>query len=127
MAAIWNIARRDIDIPKNSPNTLLIEKHKEFIMNYSKNRESYVNFFKFFIFTFLQEYTMAEYLRMSGLYWCVASLDICGALELADKEFILNFVQENQNSDGGFAASQDHDSHILHTLCAIQVILSSIY
>lgn len=64
---------------------------------------------------------MSEYIRMSGLYWCSASLDLCGALDKTDKEFILNFIKENQNSDGGFAASQDHDSNILHTLCAIQV------
>lgn len=58
---------------------------------------------------------------MSGLYWCLAALDVCGGTDLADKEFILTFVKNNQNLDGGFSASQKHDSHILHTLCAIQV------
>uniref|UniRef100_A0A914GSR2 Large ribosomal subunit protein eL27 n=1 Tax=Globodera rostochiensis TaxID=31243 RepID=A0A914GSR2_GLORO len=46
------------------------------------------------------EYIMAEYLRMSGIYWCVAAL---------------------KNGDGGFAAADGHDSHLLHTLSAIQV------
>uniref|UniRef100_A0A915E360 Geranylgeranyl transferase type-2 subunit beta n=1 Tax=Ditylenchus dipsaci TaxID=166011 RepID=A0A915E360_9BILA len=87
LASIWNIARRDIEIPKSAPTEICIEKHKEFILKYGRDRESY-------------EYIMAEYLRMSGLYWCLASLDVLGAVDEADKQFIWNFVKENQNPDG---------------------------
>lgn len=66
---------------------------------------------------------MAEYLRMSGLYWCLASLDIIGAAKEAEIDFIIDFIKKNHNKDGGFSAAEKHDSHILHTLCAIQVVL----
>jgi prenyltransferase beta subunit len=41
---------------------------------------------------------------MSGLYWCLAALDLADAVGKADTEFILEFVKRNQNKDGGFAA-----------------------
>lgn len=66
---------------------------------------------------------MLENLRMSGLYWCLASLDVLNATQEADIDFIIDFVKKNQNNDGGFAAAEKHDSHILHTLSAIQVKL----
>lgn len=66
---------------------------------------------------------MTEHLRMSGLYWCLASLDVLNAVQETDIDFIINFVKTNQNKDGGFAAADKHDSHVLHTLSAIQVRL----
>lgn len=64
---------------------------------------------------------MTEYLRMSGVYWLVGAMDVIGEAGQADTEFILDFVKRNQNEDGGYAASDGHDSHVLHTLSAIQV------
>jgi len=58
---------------------------------------------------------------MSGVYWLVGAMDVIGEAEKADTEFIFDFVKRNQNEDGGYAASDSHDSHILHTLSAIQV------
>lgn len=165
---MWNIARRDVPIPKHCPTQLLAEKHKQFILKCGNDRNSYVSIWqtrrvrsqnwiyrhtsgctinilvhkvdylsklmlssrsrlvnvKSFVNFCLQEYIMSEYLRMSGLYWCVASLDVLDAIGEADHEFILHFIRTNQNADGGYAAADGHDSHILHTLCAIQVILN---
>jgi geranylgeranyl transferase type-2 subunit beta len=110
LATVWSIARRDVAIPKSAPTKLLLEKHKEYILQYGRDRESY-------------EYVMSEHLRMSGLYWCLGALDVMGETDKADREFILDFITKNQNADGGFAAAENHDSHILHTLSAIQVLV----
>uniref|UniRef100_A0A183CJF7 Geranylgeranyl transferase type-2 subunit beta n=1 Tax=Globodera pallida TaxID=36090 RepID=A0A183CJF7_GLOPA len=107
LASIWNISRRDVDIPKSAPTELLNEKQKEFILSCGKDKNSY-------------EYIMAEYLRMSGIYWCVAALKVLGN-DMDDQEELVNVIKKAQNEDGGFAAADGHDSHLLHTLSAIQV------
>ena len=38
-----------------------------------------------------------------------------------EKDEILEFVQSCQHDNGGFGASENHDSHLLYTLSAIQV------
>ena len=45
---------------------------------------------------------MTEYLRMSGLYWCLEALDLMGFADEVDLDFILDFVKKNQNADGSF-------------------------
>jgi len=80
------------------------------VLGYGRDKDSY-------------EYVMAEYLRMSGLYWCLAALDLMNAVGDADRAFILDFVRSNQNADGGFGAAEKHDSHILHTLSAVQILI----
>uniref|UniRef100_A0A914CU48 Geranylgeranyl transferase type-2 subunit beta n=1 Tax=Acrobeloides nanus TaxID=290746 RepID=A0A914CU48_9BILA len=109
LASIWNLARRDVPIPCNAPKELLKEKHVEFILKCGRDKQSY-------------EYIMSEYLRMSGMYWCLAALDVMGKVDEADKEEILRIIKACQNEDGGIAAAEQHDSHILHTLCAVQVL-----
>ena len=39
---MWNIARRDVPIPSNAPNELLLNKHVEFILKCGRDKESYV-------------------------------------------------------------------------------------
>jgi prenyltransferase beta subunit len=55
------------------------------------------------------------------MYWCIASLDLCNALEGQDLDLVIKLIQESKNSDGGYACAPGSDSHVLHTLCAIQV------
>lgn len=72
----------------------------------------------------LFEYVMSEHLRLSGLYWCLTALDILGKLEESDKDLILSVIEEAKNEDGGYGAAKNHKSHILHTFCAIQVLVT---
>lgn len=65
---------------------------------------------------------MTEYLRMSGLYWGVASLALMDKIDSLSRKEVIDFVKECQCSEtGGFCASQKHDPHLLYTLSAIQV------
>ena len=64
---------------------------------------------------------MSEYLRMSGIYWCVTAMDVSRCLDRMNKSDIIQFVIDNQTDSGGFAASQGHHPHLLHTLSAVQV------
>lgn len=113
LADIWNTARKDIQIPRNSPQELLIDKHVEFIVKSGRDTDSY-------------EFIITEYLRVSGIYWCLASLDFCGRLEEQSEEDIqriIKFIAESKNEDGGYGAAKGHDSQILHTLCAVQALI----
>lgn len=81
---------------------------------------------------------MAEYLRMSGIYWCLAALDILDEIEEADKNFIINYIKINSQDDGGYAAAQGHGMLIssvkliliytiqIHTYCIHLVLYNSL-
>lgn len=66
---------------------------------------------------------VSEYLRLSGVYWCLAAMDVMHKLDDMDKERIANFVIKCQQPNGGFAPALEHDPHLLHTLSAIQASL----
>ena len=65
---------------------------------------------------------MTEYLRMSGIYWCLTSMALLSKLDELAKEEIIDFVKSCQHTCGGFGASINHDPHLLYTLSAVQVI-----
>ena len=58
---------------------------------------------------------------MSGIYWCLAVMDLLGDLGKMNKEEVLKFVKACQHECGGFSPVPEHDPHILYTLSAIQV------
>ncbi|KAI1287304.1 Geranylgeranyl transferase type-2 subunit beta [Halotydeus destructor] len=104
---------RDVEILENHPKELLLDSHVSYLAAYSKNSDGY-------------EQIMVEYLRMSGIYWCLTAVDIMNHKEeLGSKEDILEFMKKCQHDCGGVSASVDHDPHMLYTLSAIQIL--SIY
>lgn len=65
---------------------------------------------------------MTEFLRMSGIYWGTACLDIMGHLDKLDKKSIIEFIKQCQDeTSGGISACDGHDPHLLYTLSAVQV------
>lgn len=100
---------KDVKIPPNSPKDLLLSKHADFIAAYGKKKDDY-------------EYCITEYLRMSGVYWGLTAMFLMNKQDMMEKDEILEFVQSCQHDNGGFGASQNHDSHLLYTLSAIQVM-----
>lgn len=58
---------------------------------------------------------------MSGVYWGLTAMFLMNKQDMMEKDEILEFVQSCQHDNGGFGASQNHDSHLLYTLSAIQV------
>lgn len=112
LSALFDFARKDIDIDRKSVPDLLLEKHADYIHAYEGKKESYT-------------YISSEHLRMSGVYWCLTSMDLLGQLDRMNKVEILSFVLGCQHPCGGFAASDDariNDPHLLHTLSALQIL-----
>ena len=99
---------KDATIPDNSPKTLLLNMHSDYISKYGNDPDEY-------------EYAMSEFLRMNGIYWGVAAMDIMGKLETMDKDSIKAFLVACQDSSGGFKPVEGHDPHLLNTLSAVQV------
>ncbi|EPB70469.1 prenyltransferase and squalene oxidase repeat-containing domain protein [Ancylostoma ceylanicum] len=63
---------------------------------------------------------MAEPLRLSGIYWCVSAVSILNKSDALSRDAIVEYIRECQRADGGFAPATHHDSHLLHTLSAVQ-------
>lgn len=61
---------------------------------------------------------------MSGLYWGLTALDLMNHVDALPKEQVVSYIQSVQHEDGGFGGHLHHDSHILYTLSAIQVMVT---
>ena len=70
---------------------------------------------------FVQEYTLSEYLRMSGIYWGLTVMDLMDQLPRMNRQEIIDFIKACQHECGGISASIGHDPHLLYTLSAVQV------
>lgn len=72
---------------------------------------------------------MGSHLRVSGIYWGLSALklltpssDLNATAEAEEEEKIVQFTLACQNADGGFGGNVGHDSHLLYTLSAVQVL-----
>ncbi|MCP9263093.1 Geranylgeranyl transferase type-2 subunit beta [Dirofilaria immitis] len=111
MDVFLDYCRKDVDISKDAViNELLLTKHVDFIKHYVENKGSYEN-------------VTAEYLRMSGIYWCLQAMDLMGKLDEVDINEIAVYVKQCQQPSGGFACAEQHDAHLLQTLSAIQIMI----
>lgn len=43
VAALFDFARKDIDLPQSSPTELLLDKHADYINKYEQMKEEYVS------------------------------------------------------------------------------------
>ncbi|XP_077761205.1 geranylgeranyl transferase type-2 subunit beta isoform X4 [Canis aureus] len=100
--------QKDVIIKSDAPDTLLLEKHADYIASYGSKKDDY-------------EYCMSEYLRMSGIYWGLTVMDLMGQLHRMNREEILTFIKSCQHECGGISASIGHDPHLLYTLSAVQI------
>ncbi|XP_063933817.1 geranylgeranyl transferase type-2 subunit beta-like isoform X2 [Zophobas morio] len=115
--------KKDIFYPDTVP-ILLYNKHIEYLKHVSCS--SYGNSYDF---------KSTESIRMSGIYWCLTALDITHSLKeflqkpannsdsISEEERIVNFLLQCYNPDGGFGAAVGHDSHMLYTLSAVQILV----
>ncbi|KFD61950.1 hypothetical protein M514_07701 [Trichuris suis] len=109
MFALKDVILKESVLPKE----LMLKKHSSFIKSYEEKKDDY-------------EYVVSESLRLSGVFWCLAALDLIGDLDVINRDDVIDFVFQCRNENGGFGASQDHDPHILHTLSAILVMYNSL-
>ena len=100
---------KDVILKEGLPQQLLFCKHQEFLLSYARNQNSY-------------EFVMSEWLRASGVYWCLTALKLLNNNDLKEDD-LQEFVKSCYNEEiGGFGASSNHDPHILYTLSAIQIL-----
>lgn len=106
------IGQRDIIIKPDRPKELMLDKHEKYLKQYSHDDQG-------------TEQIMAEYLKMSGMYWGLNALFIMKRIDQQSDEIrrALEFIKQCQLEDGGFAAAKGHDSHLLHTLSAVQMLV----
>lgn len=102
---------KDVEITDEHPKSLLLQKHADYILSYTKKKEDY-------------EYTMTEHFRMSGMYWGLTAMDILGQLDKMSRSEVIQFIHQCQDAEsGGFSASLGHDPHMLFTLSAVQILV----
>ena len=62
------------------------------------------------------EWTMSEYLRMSGIYWSLTALHIIGEHDKLPRGELVDFVKSCQMESGGFCPAPGHHESIVYTL-----------
>ena len=67
---------------------------------------------------------MTEHLRLNGVYWGLTALHLLGHPEALPRHETIDFVLSCQNEDGGFGAAPGHDSHMLYTVSAVQILVT---
>ena len=65
---------------------------------------------------------MTEHLRLNGVYWGLTALHLLGHPDVLPRDKTIDFVLACQNKDGGFGAAPAHDSHMLYTVSAVQIL-----
>lgn len=68
------------------------------------------------------EYWLTEHLRLNGVYWGLTALHLLGYPDALPRDETVEFVLACQNADGGFGAAPGHDSHMLYTVSAVQIL-----
>ena len=75
------------------------------------------------------EALIMSHLKMSGIYWSLTACKLMGynlfdELGNNKKEELIEFIIKCQSEEnGGFSGNINHDSHILYTLSAIQILI----
>ncbi|KAJ9503498.1 Rab geranylgeranyltransferase [Exophiala xenobiotica] len=68
------------------------------------------------------DYWLTEHLRLNGVYWGLTALHLLGHPDALPRDKTVDFVFSCQNDDGGFGAAPGHDSHMLYTVSAVQIL-----
>jgi geranylgeranyl transferase type-2 subunit beta len=68
------------------------------------------------------EFYATEHFRMSGVYWGLTAMHLLGKQHMMNTEAIASWVLSCQHPSGGFGGSERHDSHLLYTLSAVQIL-----
>ncbi|CAG9582285.1 putative geranylgeranyltransferase [Leishmania major strain Friedlin] len=63
----------------------------------------------------------AQHLKMNGVYWGLSSLVLLHRMDYKPGD-VVDFVLSCYNGDGGFGGNADMDSHLLHTMSAVQLL-----
>jgi geranylgeranyl transferase type-2 subunit beta len=61
---------------------------------------------------------------LNGVYWGLTALHLLGHPESLPRDETIKFVLSCQNADGGFGAAPGHDSHLLYSVSAVQILVT---
>ncbi|KAG0655041.1 Rab geranylgeranyltransferase [Maudiozyma exigua] len=90
--------------------TLLRDKHIKYIESLDNKKDDY-------------EYWLSEHLRLNGVYWGLTALCIMDSKDTFKKDEVIEFVMSCWDlKRGGFGPFPRHDSHLLTTLSAVQIL-----
>jgi geranylgeranyl transferase type-2 subunit beta len=67
---------------------------------------------------------LTEHLRLSGVYWGLTALHLLNYPNALSREQTIDFVFSCQGINGGFGAAPDHDTHMLYTASAVQILVT---
>lgn len=90
-------------------STLLVSLHSKFVKALDNHKDNF-------------EHWKMQHLRVSGIYWGASAMNLMQQLHELDSVEVVRFVLTCQNADGGFGGSSGHDSHLLYTLSAVQLL-----
>jgi geranylgeranyl transferase type-2 subunit beta len=68
------------------------------------------------------DYWLTEHLRLNGVYWGLTALHLLDHPDGLPRDKTIEFVLSCQSHDGGFGAAPGHDSHMLYTVSAVQIL-----
>ena len=85
-------------------------KHRAFVLGLEAQREERL------------EFVVSEHLRLSGAYWGLGALATLGCGGAMDGARVAALVARCACADGGYSGAEGHDSHLLHTLSALQLL-----
>lgn len=88
---------------------LTTDLHSKFVRRLDDHKESF-------------EHWKMQHLRMSGMYWGTSAMYVMDRLHELDGPEVVRFALSCQNADGGFGGNSGHDSHLLYTLSAVQLL-----
>ena len=104
------MAGRDVIIKPGYSEELLLDLHAKYILKYGETEDDF-------------EFAVTDFLRISGVYWCVTAMDIMGQLDAMKEDVIIKFVMDCfDESTGGFRPCYGHDPSLLYTLSAVQIL-----
>lgn len=82
--------------------------HRKYVCELDRQRDSF-------------EHVVTEHLRMSGIYWGLAAMEVLGSGDDLDKYEIMKFAKACKHANGGYGGNVGHDAHLLYTLSALQL------
>lgn len=91
-------------------NTLLRKKHIAFIRRLYRLDPDCL------------EALITQYIRINGIYWALIALHLLGKPNMLPKDEIIKEILACRQPDGGFGSAPGHDSHVVCTLHAVQIL-----
>ncbi|KAF1984600.1 geranylgerany transferase type II beta subunit [Aulographum hederae CBS 113979] len=88
---------------------LLVEQHVQYVRSLDTRKDEY-------------EYWLTEHLRLNGLYWGLTAVHLLGQPDALPRREVIDFVFSCVHENGGFGAAPGHDTHMLYTVSAVQII-----